>query len=108
MDPVPPAAEASPLVRYSFAAIFIAACLYNLELGVRIAGVFLLGMSLYEGILGRVPLMGRFSWKTKGYLKGPLATAVIVSVFFGGAFCTFAPDVVIRLLATTNWSNVPR
>ncbi len=36
MEPVPPAPENAPLVRYGFAAVFIAACLYNLALGHRL------------------------------------------------------------------------
>jgi hypothetical protein len=99
MDPVPPAAEASPLVRYGFAVIFTVACLHNLELGVRIAGVFLMGMALYEGFLGRVPMMGAFTWKTTSYLKGPAAIAVIAIVMMAGAFCAFTPGVVMSFLA---------
>ncbi len=99
MDQIPPAPEVSPLVRYGFAAIFTMACLYRLELGVRVAGVFMLGSSFYQGLLGRVPLIGNFSWKTKGYLKGPAATALIVAMIFISAVFIFAPDLVIRLVA---------
>lgn len=47
----------------AFATTFIAACLYNLELEVRVAGVFLAGLSIYQGLLGKVPLTGP-AWKT--------------------------------------------
>ena len=100
MEPVPPAHEASPLIRYSFAAIFISACLYKLELGMRIAGLFMLGMALYEGHLGRVPLHGPFSWKTTGYLRGPAAAVVVVTAIFLSGFLIFTPKLVIALLAT--------
>ena len=97
MEPVPPAPEASPLVRYGFAAVFIVACLYDLALGVRVAGVFLLGMALYEGMLGRVPLL--WFWQTTGYVKGPAAWALVVGTIFIAAFFVLAPDLVIRVLA---------
>ena len=97
MDPVPPAPEASPLVRYGFAAVFIAACLYDLTLGVRVAGVFLLGMALYEGVMGRVPLM--WFWQTTGYATGRVAMALVVTTIFIAAFLVLAPDLVIRVLA---------
>jgi hypothetical protein len=99
MDPVPPAPEASPLVRYSFAAVFIAACLYNLTLGVRVGGIFLLGMALYEGVLGRVPLL--WFWQTTGYVRGPVAMMLVVSTIFIACFLVLAPDLVIHLLAMT-------
>src|SRR5215469_5774505 len=98
MEPVSPAPENAPLVRYGFAAVFIAACLYDLALGVRVAGVFLLGMALYEGVLGRVPLTGPLQ-KTTGYLKGPLAMALVVGTIFVAVFLILAPDLVIRFLA---------
>ena len=47
----------SAALRYAFTAAFIAACLYDLELGVP-AGVFLSGLSIYQGLLGKVPLIG--------------------------------------------------
>jgi len=101
MEPVPPAPENSPLVRYGFAAVFIAACLYDLTLGVRVAGIFLVGVALYEGLLGRVPLTG---WRnnTTGYVKGPVATALVVGTIFVGAFFILAPDLLIRVLAVAN------
>jgi hypothetical protein len=100
-DPVPPAAEGSALVRYGFVAIFIAASLYRLEIGIRVAGVFLLGISLYEIVLGRVPLIGIFSWKPRGYVKGPVAAALIVGMIFVSGFFIFAPDLVLKFVATT-------
>jgi hypothetical protein len=69
----------SAALRYAFAATFIAACLYDLELGVPVAGVFLAGLSIYQGILGRVPLIG-VAWKTTGYLTGAAATVVCAAV----------------------------
>jgi hypothetical protein len=95
MEPVPPAPENAPLIRYGFAAIFIAACLYDLALGVRVAGIFLLGMALYEGVLGRVPLTS-WLWKTSGYMRGPAAMALVVSTIFIAVFFILAPDFVIR------------
>jgi hypothetical protein len=44
MDEIPESPETSALVRYGFAAVFIAACIYDLRIGVRVAGVFLLGL----------------------------------------------------------------
>jgi hypothetical protein len=99
MPEIPQAPETSPLVRYGFAAVFIAACLYDLKIGVRVAGVFILGQSLYEAMLGRVPLV--YFWKTTGYLKGPAATALIAGMIALSLVLIFAPDAVIRLLAMT-------
>lgn len=98
MDEIPPAAENSSLVRYCFAAIFVAACLYDSTLGVRMGGAFMLLQSLYQALLGRVPLIG-FTWKTTGYVKGGFATAIIAGETFAGVFLILAPDTVIRLLA---------
>ena len=98
MDPVPPAPENAPLVRAGFAAVFIAACLYNLALGIRVAGIFLLGMALYEGTLGRVPLTGFWN-QTTGYLKGTFAMVLVVGTIIFAAFLILAPDLVIRFLA---------
>lgn len=99
MDSVPPAPENAPLVRYGFAAVFIAACLYDLALGVRVAGIFLLGMALYEGVLGRVPLIGYWNYNTTGYVKGPAAMALVAGTIFVAAFLILAPELVIQLLA---------
>ena len=96
-DPAAPGPDESPLVRYIFAAVFIAALLYDLPLGVRVGGVFLLGMGLYEGAVGRVPL--QWNWQTTGYLKGPAAIAIVAGTIFVGTFLILAPDVVLRLLA---------
>ena len=98
MGPVPPAPENSPLVRYGFAAVFIAACLYNLALGVRVAGIFLLGMALYEGVLGRVALTGVWQ-QTTGYVKGPVAMTLVIGTIFVAAFLILEPDLIIRMLA---------
>jgi hypothetical protein len=96
----------SAVVRYVFVAIFVAACLYKLELGVRVAGVFLLGMSLYQGVRGKVPLTG-YDWRTQGYLTGAAALAVSVSVVFVSVFFIVKPDLVIGLLAATHGLPVP-
>jgi hypothetical protein len=100
MDSVPPAPENAPLVRYGFAVVFIAACLYDLTLGVRVAGIFLLGMAIYEGLSGRVPLISWF-WKTSGYVKGPLAMVLVVGTILVASFLVLAPDLVIHFLAMT-------
>lgn len=100
MEPVPQAPENTPLVRYGFAAVFIAACLYDLALSIRVAGVFLLGMALYEGVLGRVPLNGVME-NTTGYVKGPLAMALVVITIFAAAFLILTPDLVLQLLASS-------
>ena len=97
MDDVPPAPENAPLIRYGFAAVFIAACLYDLTLGIRVAGVFLLGLALYEGLTGRVPMV-RF-WQTKSYVRGPIAMAIVISTVCIGAFFALAPGLVLRLVA---------
>jgi hypothetical protein len=87
----------SAVLRYAFAATFIAACLYDLELGVRVAGVYLAGLSIYQGLLGKVPLTGP-SWKTTGYLTGAAATVVSAAVIFISMFLIFAPRWVIEVL----------
>lgn len=97
MDEIPQALETSPLVRYGFAAVFIAACLYDLKLGIRVAGVFLLGEALYQAILGRVPLTG-WSNKTTGYLRGPAATTLIIGTIVLSMVFIAAPAAVVRLL----------
>jgi hypothetical protein len=99
MDEVPPAAENSPLVRCCFAAIFVAACLYDLKLGVRLGGALMLLLSLYQALLGRVALIG-LTRKTKGYVKGPIATAMVAGGIFVGVFLILAADTVVRLLTT--------
>jgi len=97
MEPITPAPENAPLVRYGFAAVFIAACLYNL----------LLGMALYEGLSGRVPLTG---WRnnTTGYVKGTFAMALVVGTIFVAVLLIFAPDLVIRFLAEADGQPAPR
>ena len=98
MEEVPEAPENSGFVRYGFAAVFVAASLYSLKLGVRIGGVFIFGLCLYEAVLGRVPLTG-WTNKTTGYLRGPLATAIVVAGMLFGLFLAVAPDTAIQLLA---------
>ena len=88
----------SAVLRYAFAATFIAACLYDLELGVRVAGVFLASLSIYQGLLGRVPLVGA-AWKTTGYLTGAAATVVSAAVTLVSMFLIFQPTWVIAVLA---------
>jgi hypothetical protein len=97
----------SAVLRYAFAAIFIAACLYDLELGVRVAGVFLAGLSIYQGLLGRVPLVG-ITWKTTGYLTGAAATIVSAAVIFISMFLIFEPRLVIELIAFAHGSRPAR
>jgi hypothetical protein len=46
---------------------------------VRVAGVFLAGLSIYQGLLGRVPLIG-VARKTTGYLTGAAATVFSTAV----------------------------
>jgi hypothetical protein len=70
-----------------------------LHIGIRVAGFFLLGLSVYEAILGSVPLMGPFSWKATGYLKGSVATVLIAVMVFLSMFLILAPDAVIAFLA---------
>jgi hypothetical protein len=92
-----PGPDESALVRYGFAAIFIAACLYDLTLGMRVAGVFLVAIALYEAVIGRVPL--QWNWQTTGYLRGTAAMVVVASTIFIGVFLIFAPEIVLHLLA---------
>ena len=88
----------SAALRYAFAATFIAACLYDLELGVQVAGVFLAGLSIYQGLLGRFPLIG-VAWKTAGYLTGAAAAVVSAAVTIVSMFFIFQPRWVIEVLA---------
>lgn len=97
MEPVPPAPELSPLVRFGFMAVFVAVCLHNPALGVRVGGIFLLGVALYQGVLGRVPRM--LFYRTIGYVKGPAAMVSVVITIFVAMFFILAPDLVIRFLA---------
>jgi hypothetical protein len=87
----------SPVLRYAFAAVFIAACLCDLQLGLRVAGVFLIGLSTYQLFLGKVPLVGP-SWKTSGYLTGKAAMVVSASSIFVGMIFCFCPAWVISVL----------
>jgi hypothetical protein len=88
----------SPILRYAFAAVFIAACLYNLQLGVRVAGVYLIGLSAYQLLLGKVPLVDMF-WKTSGYLTGKAATVLSAGCIVVGMIFCFCPDLVIGTLS---------
>ena len=101
-----PAPENAPLVRYGFAALFIAAMLYKMTLGVQVAGVFLLGLALYEGLLGRVALTGIWN-QTTGYVKGAFAMVLVIGTIFVAMFFILAPDLVIRLLAEARGLPVP-
>jgi hypothetical protein len=98
MEPTAPSEDPPGIARYVFATVFVAACLYNLELGVRVAGVYMLGLSLYEGILGRVPLVN-YAWKVNSYLTGPAAVALSAVMIFFSVFFIIDPGVVIRLVA---------
>ena len=86
METIPPARENAPPVRYSFAAVFSAACLYDLVLGTRVASFFLLSMGLYEGVSGRVPLSGPWD-NTTAYAKGALVMVLVVGAIFAAARC---------------------
>lgn len=101
MDSADSSQTASAAVRYVFATVFVAACLYNLELGVRVAGVFLLGLSLVQGFRGKVPLIG-ITWKTSGYLTGMAAVAVCAVVAFVSVFFVLEPRAVIAFVAATH------
>ena len=92
-----PGPDESALVRYGFAAVFIGACLYDLSLGMRVGGLFLVGIALYEAMIGRVPL--QWNWQTTGYLIGPGAMLVVAITIFIGTFLIAAPDVVLHVLA---------
>jgi hypothetical protein len=96
----------SPVLRYAFAATFIAACLYDLELGVRVAGVFLAGLSIYQGLLGRVPLIG-VAWKTTGYLTGAAASVVSAAVIFISMFLIFEPRWAIEVVQAMHGETQP-
>jgi hypothetical protein len=87
----------SPILRYALAAIFIAACLCNLQLGLRVAGVCLVALSLYQLFLGKVPLVD-IAWNTRGYLTGAAATAVSAACIFIGMIFFFYPEWVISVL----------
>lgn len=88
----------SPILRYAFAAIFIAACLYNLQLGLKVAGAYLAGLSLYGWFLGKVPLVDR-AWNTTGYLSGAAAKLVSAVTICIGMVFFFCPGWVIATLA---------
>jgi hypothetical protein len=77
-------AQSSALRRYAFAAIFIPACICKLQIGVQVAGAYLLGLSLYGLILGKVRLVDGITWKTTGYAFGAAATVI-------NAVCCSAP-----------------
>ena len=88
-----------PIPRYIFAAVFIAACLYNLELGLRVAGLFLAGLSLYYWVIGKVPLVDQ-SWTTTGYLTGAAGKLVSASTMVIAVMFFFFPGPVVSALAT--------
>ena len=62
------------------------------------AGVFLAGLSIYQGLLDRVPLIG-VAWKTTGYLTGAAAALVSAAVALVSMFLIFQPRWVIAVLA---------
>jgi hypothetical protein len=88
----------SPVLRYAFAAVFIAACLYNLQLGVRVAGVYIAGLSLYALFLGKMPLVD-MAWNTSGYLSGVAMKVVSALCIFVSVIFVFYPGWVIATLA---------
>jgi len=83
-----------PALRYAFVAIFIPACLYKLQLGLQVAGVYIAGLSLYGWFLGKIPLVNR-NWKTTRYLTGAAATVVSAVGVFISVIFFFAPGWVI-------------
>jgi hypothetical protein len=89
--------HSAALIRYAFVAIFIPACIYKLQLGVQVGGVYLAGISLYGLILGKVRLVD-LNWKTTGYSSGAMATAVNAVCMFVGVFFLFCPEWVISVL----------
>ena len=62
------------------------------------AGVFLAGLSIYQGLLDRVPLIG-VAWKTTGYLTGAAAAVVSAADTLVSIFLIFQPRLVIEVLA---------
>ena len=89
--------NSAALRRYAFVAIFIPACLYKLQLGVQVAGVYLAGLSLDGWFLGKVRLVDQ-NWNTTGYLTGASALVVsAVGVFISMIFL-FCPEWVISAL----------
>jgi|HubBroStandDraft_6_1064221.scaffolds.fasta_scaffold68314_3 hypothetical protein len=88
----------SSILRYAFAAVFIAACLYNLQLGVRVAGVYIAGLSFYALFLGKMPLVD-MAWNTSGYLSGAAMKIVSAICIFVSMIFVFYPGWVIASLA---------
>ena len=88
----------SAILRYIFAAVFIAACLYNLQLGLRVAGIYIAGLSIYALFLGKMPLVD-VSWNTAGYLSGAAMKAVSAICIFISLIFVFYPGWVIATLA---------
>jgi uncharacterized membrane protein len=68
-----------------------------LQLGLRVAGVFLIALSTYQLFLEKVPLVGP-SWETSGYLTGKAATAVSASCIIIGMIFCFCPAWVVSML----------
>jgi hypothetical protein len=90
--------QSAALSRYAFAAIFIPACIYKLQLGVQVAGVYLAGLSLYGLILGKVRLVDGLTWKITGYASGAAATVINVVCTVVGVIFLLCPDWVISAL----------
>jgi hypothetical protein len=88
----------SAILRYAFAAVFIAACLYDLQLGLKVAGVYLAGISLYGWYLGKIPLVD-LAWNTTGYLSGAAAKCVSAVVILISMIFFLYPGWVIAALA---------
>lgn len=88
----------SAILRYAFAAVFIAACLHDLQLGLKVAGVYLAGLALYGWFLGKIPLVDP-TWNTTGYLSGAAAKFVSAVTIFISLIFFFYPQWVIATLA---------
>jgi hypothetical protein len=87
-----------PILRYTFAAIFIIACLHDLQLGLKVAGVYIAGISLWGLFVGKVPVVDAFE-NTADYLTGASAMAASAIGIFIGMIFFFAPGWVIANLA---------
>jgi hypothetical protein len=89
--------NSAALIRYAFVAVFLPACLYELQLGVQVAGVFLAGLSLHGWFLGKVGLVDQ-NWNPTGYLTGASALAVSAAGVFVSIIFLFCPEWVLSAL----------
>lgn len=87
----------SPILRYAFVAVFIPASIYDLELGVRVAGIYLVGISLYNWLSGETPVVDMF-WRTDHYMTGTRSKVLNAAMILMSAPLIFAPGWVIAAL----------